>query len=43
MWDGDRISAAVDEHIDRHPRLWVLFTLAVIVAVILLLMRAVGT
>lgn len=41
MKEQDRISAAVDEHIDRHPGLWVLFTLAVIAVVILLLVWAV--
>ena len=41
MSERDRISAAVDGHIDRHPGMWVLFSLAVIAAVILLLVWAV--
>lgn len=41
MSSHDRISAAVDGHIDRHPGLWVLFSLAMIAVVILLLVWAV--
>lgn len=43
LWDGDRITESMDQHIDRHPEVWVWFTLAVIAVVILLLVRAVWT